>query len=140
MAAWDATAVRTPVQRAGDGAEALVEASLAAAGWTILARRLRVGRLELDLVAIDPQPPARLVAVEVRWRRRRDFGLVEETVDRRKEARLRAAIGRLIAAGRFPDGRPVPSLPPSIDLVVVEPPDGRAGAPRVRHHRDVFGG
>ena len=39
----------TPAQRTGDEAEALVASRLAAAGWTILARNLRLGRDELDL-------------------------------------------------------------------------------------------
>ena len=78
---------RTPAQRAGDAAETLVAARLLAAGWTILARNVHVGRHELDLVAIDPGPPAALVVVEVRWR---------------SPTRLRAAGGD----GRPPQARP----------------------------------
>ncbi len=132
--------MRTTAQRTGDDAEALVESRLAAVGWTILARRLRVGRAELDLVAVDPGPPARLVAVEVRWRSRRDFGTAEESVDRRKVARLRTAIARLAGIASLPDGQALPRLPPAVDLVVVEPPAFAGGAPRLRHHRDAFGG
>lgn len=126
--------MRTAAQRLGDAAEALVEARLTAAGWTILGRRVRVGRAELDLVAVDPGPPARLVAVEVRWRRRSDHGRPEETVDRRKLLRLRAALGRLGAWPALPDGTALPSLPPAVDVVAVEPGPGGG---RVRHHRDV---
>jgi Holliday junction resolvase-like predicted endonuclease len=122
--------MRTAVQDSGDAAEALVATALAAAGWRILARNLRVGRGELDLVTIDPGPPAALVIVEVRWRRRRDFGLAEESLDFRKRAHLRAAIGRLLAAG-LPGGLRLPALPLRVDLVVVEPGD------RIRHHRHV---
>lgn len=132
--------MRTPAQRAGDGAEALVEARLTAAGWTVLARRLRVGRAELDLLAVDPGPPGRLVAVEVRWRGRRDFGLADESVDWRKATQLRGAVGRLAASGRLPDGRELPALPIAVDLVVVEPPCQVGGAPRLRHHRDALVG
>ena len=57
----------------------------------MLATHERVGRAELDLVAVDPGPPPALVVVEVRWRGRRDFGLPEETVDHRKRARLHRA-------------------------------------------------
>jgi Holliday junction resolvase-like predicted endonuclease len=126
--------MRTTAQLLGDAAEALVERRLIAAGWTILGRHVRVGRAELDLLALDPGPPARLVVVEVRWRRRPDHGRPEETVDRRKIVRLRAALGRVGASASLPDGTPVPSLPPAIDVVAVEPgPDGD----RLRHYRDV---
>ena len=74
---------RTAAQQAGDSAESLVLVRLLAAGWTVLARNVHVGRHELDLVAVDPGPPAALVVVEVRWRRSRGFGLPEETVDHR---------------------------------------------------------
>ena len=110
--------------------------SLEASGWSILGRNLRVGRLEIDLLAVDPGPPSRLVAVEVRSRGRRDFGLPEETVDGRKLGRLRAALGRLVAAGGLPDGRPLPRLPPAIDVIAVEP---APRSPTVRHIRNVGG-
>ena len=122
--------MRTAVQDSGDAAEALVARTLAAAGWRILARNLRLGRGELDIVAVDPGPPAELVIVEVRWRRRRDFGLAEESLDHRKRAHLRAAIGRLLADG-LPGDASLPVLPFRVDLVVVEPGD------RIRHHRHV---
>jgi Holliday junction resolvase-like predicted endonuclease len=122
---------RTRAQCLGDRAEDAVAARLVAAGWRILARQVRVGRGELDILATDPGPPAALVAVEVRWRRSREFGLPEETVDHRKVAHLRAALGQLLAAGTLPDGTPLPGDPARIDLVVVEP---RA----VRHHQGVW--
>jgi len=106
-------------------------------GWTILARRMRVGRGELDLVAVDPGPPAMVVVIEVRWRRSRAFGLAEETVDWRKRAHLRAAIGRLVDDG-LPDGAPFARLPLRVDLIVVEPAStGRMGELRIRHHRAI---
>ena len=76
-----AATTRTQAQQAGDAAETLVHARLLAAGWTVLARNVHVGRHELDLVAVDPGPPRALVIVEVRWRASRGFGLGEETVD-----------------------------------------------------------
>ena len=91
-----------------------------------------VGRYELDLVAIDPGPPAALVIVEVRWRAGRGFGLPEETVDHRKRTRVRAAAYGLLDRGTLPDGSPLPRLPLRFDLVVVEPGD------RIRHHRAAF--
>ena len=121
--------MRTAAQQAGDAAEARVAAHLAAMGWHVLGRQLRVGRAEIDLLAVDPGPPPALVVVEVRWRARRDFGLAEETIDNRKRARLHRAAFDLRETAVLPDGRPLPGLPFRFDLVVVEP-NGR-----LRHHR-----
>jgi Holliday junction resolvase-like predicted endonuclease len=129
---------RTAAQRAGDAAERLVEERLAAAGWTVLAHNVHVGRHELDLVAVDPGPPAALVVVEIRWRARRVFGLAEETVDHAKRTRVRAAAYGLLDRGSLPDGRPIPRLPLRFDLVVVEPGTTRDAPPRIRHHRTAF--
>jgi putative endonuclease len=104
-----------------------VAAGLVEAGWTVIGRNVRVGRGELDIVAVDPGPPASLVVVEVRWRRDRGFGLPEETVDWRKRRNLRHAAATLLERG-LPDGSPLPALPLRIDLVVVEPGG-------MRHHR-----
>jgi putative endonuclease len=130
---------RTPEQRAGDAAETLVADRLAARGWTILARNVRVGRKEIDIVALDPGPPPATVLVEVRWRARRDFGLPEETFGWRKRAHLRAAVGRLVEAGALPGGGVLPAAPLRVDLVVVEPAAAGRG-PVVRHHRDALAG
>ena len=120
---------RTRAQRAGDAAEALVAERLTAAGWTILARNVHIGRHEIDLVAVDPGPPSALVVVEVRWRAGRAFGLPEETVDHRKRAQLRRAGYALREQGHLPDGTQLPNLPLRFDLVVLEP-----NRP-LRHHR-----
>src|SRR5215207_4247453 len=102
---------RTAAQQAGDAAELLVADRLTAAGWSVLARNVHVGRHELDLVAVDRGPPAALVVVEVRWRRSREFGLAEETVDYRKRTRVRQAAYGLLDRGSMPDGSPIPHLP-----------------------------
>ena len=128
---------RTAAQRAGDSAESLVLVRLLAAGWTVLARNVHVGRHELDLVAVDPGPPRALVIVEVRWRASRGFGFGEETVDHRKRSRVRLAAYGLLDRGVLPGGVAVPRLPLRFDLVVVEPGEG-GGDPRVRHHRAAF--
>jgi putative endonuclease len=128
--------MRTDAQQRGDGAESLVAADLVASGWTILARNVRVGRGELDIVAIDPWPPSMLVIVEVRWRGSRAFGLADESLDHRKRAHLRAAIGRLLEDG-LPTGHPLPRLPVRVDLVVVEPAPASGELARVRHHRAI---
>jgi len=124
--------MRTRAQHAGDAAEDLVAAHLIAAGWSMLGRNVHVGHYELDLVAVDPGPPRALVAVEVRWRADRAFGLPEETVDARKRSRVRAAAYGLLDRGRLPDDSPLPHLPLRFDLVVVEPGD------RIRHHRHAM--
>jgi putative endonuclease len=121
--------MRTDAQRSGDAAEEAVADRLVAAGWTILGRNVHVGRYELDLIAVDPGPPRALVAVEVRMRTGREYGLAEETVDVRKRIRIRAAAYGLLERGAFPDGSVLPNLPLRFDLIVVEPGD------RIRHHR-----
>jgi putative endonuclease len=123
---------RTAAQQAGDAAETLVADRLTEAGWTVLARNVHVGRYEIDLVAVDPGPPAALVVVEVRWRTGRDYGLAEETVDHRKRVRVRAAAYGLLEHGALPDGSRVPRLPLRFDLVAVEP------GGRLRHHRHAM--
>jgi len=125
----------TPAQLAGDEAEAFVAQRLAAAGWTILARNLRLGRDELDIVAIDPGPPRWLVVIEVRRRGRRDFGLAEETLDYRKRKALRRAIAALREAPELPDGTVLPPLPLRVDLVALD--TGPDGTPSLRHHRAI---
>jgi len=118
--------VRTSAQRLGDAAEAFVADRLADGDWDILGRQVRVGRAEIDLIAVDPGPPRTLVFVEVRWRMRRDYGLPEDTVGHAKRARLRAAAFRLIDDQGLLE---LPHLPVRFDLIVVEPGD------RIRHHR-----
>lgn len=122
--------MRTTAQRIGADAEDLVAGRLRVLGWMILGRNLHVGRAEIDILAVDPGPPGYLVAVEVRWRARRDFGLPEETVDRAKLARLRAA-ALTLREGAPLTGIPIPRLPVRVDIVAVEP-----GA-QVRHHRHI---
>lgn len=101
---------------------------------------MRIARDELDLVAIDPGPPAMLVIVEVRSRSTSRFGSPEEGVDRHKIARLYRATSALRRLGALPDGTPLPRLPWRVDLLAVElaPQIGPgAGGPTIRHHRSV---
>lgn len=127
----------TQAQRIGDGGEQVAVSRLEALGWRILARNVRVGRAEVDVLAVDPSDPPMLVLVEVRVRGRRDFGLAEETIGRRKRTILRRAAGELMARRVLPDGMALPSLPVRIDVIAIDRgPDGRAA---LRHHRGLEG-
>ena len=108
-------------------------------GWRIIARNVRVHRDEIDLVAIDPGPPAALVCVEVRSRSGPRFGTPEESVDDRKVLRAYRAALALAAAGRLPDGLPLPRVPMRVDLVSVETGGTAASgrAPTLRHLRGI---
>jgi len=127
---------RTQRQLAGDAAERLVAERLTSRGWTVLARNVHAGRSELDIVAADPGPPARLVVVEVRWRSSRGYGRPEETFDYRKRAQLRIGLARLLETGCLPDGSALPRMPIALDLAVVEP--GPAGGHQVRLYRNAL--
>ncbi len=128
--------MRTPSQVRGDEAERLVAERLSRAGWRIIGRQVHVGRAEIDLIAVDVDAGPALVAVEVRWRGRRDFGLPEESVDRRKVRRLREALWTARERGRLADGTDIPRFRCRVDLVAVEP--GPAGGESVmRHYRGV---
>ncbi|HEY5629608.1 MAG TPA: YraN family protein [Candidatus Limnocylindrales bacterium] len=125
----------TRAQEIGDEGERLAAIRLEELGWRILARNLRVNRVEVDILAIDPSEPASLVLVEVRRRNRRDFGLAEETVDYRKRFALRRAAGELAIRPVLGDGRRLPELPVRVDLIAIDRgPDGR---PSLRHHRGI---
>ena len=124
--------MRTDAQQAGDDAEQRVVDRLLASGWTILGRNVHVGRFELDVIAVDPGPPPMLVAVEVRWRTSRGFGLPEESVGAWKRMRVRSAAFGLLERGTLPDGLALPHLPLRFDLIVLEPGD------RLRHHRHAM--
>ncbi|CAN5832753.1 YraN family protein [soil metagenome] len=115
---------RTARRVAGDLAEDAVAGLLASVGWTIVARNVRVARNEIDIVALDPGPPAGLAFVEVRSATARGFGAPEESVDAAKVARLYRAAWQLVAQGSLPDGRPLPGEPWRIDLVAVVRDEG----------------
>jgi putative endonuclease len=98
----------------GHEAEEIVAAWLTDSGWAVLARRWRArGRGELDLVCRDPDGV--LVAVEVRGRRTARAGMAAESIDRRRIARLRAALGAFLSTSS------VAAVGVRIDLVTVEP-------------------
>lgn len=117
-----------PRHALGERGEAAAAAWLASRGWTILARRWRCPYGELDLVAIDPDHV--LVAVEVKLRRGSRAGKPLESIDRRRLARLRAALGRFRAEAQASPGEGT-----RVDLVAVRP--AGEGLWRLAHHRAV---
>jgi putative endonuclease len=119
-------AVKTARQIRGAAAEQNAVAYLTGLGWPIVGRNVRVGRHdEIDIVAVDPGPPAELVCVEVRSARSRSFGAPEERIDRRKLASLYRAMRDVDLGSR---------LPRRIDLIVV---DARHYPTRIRHLRGL---
>lgn len=125
---------RTPRRRAGDAAEARVARLLARQGWIIIERQLRVGRDELDIVALDPGPPAMSVVVEVRSRRSPRFGLQEERLDEAKVRRLYRAMNVLRASGWSDAGAAVPGgIAWRVDLVAID-----EGSGTVRHLKGLI--
>ena len=114
-------------QRHGTLAEDAALAYLLSLGWRLIERNVKVGRDEIDIVAIDPGPPEELVCVEVRSAISARFGTPEERIDRRKVGHLY----RALRAYQAVDGR---GLKRRVDLVIV---DSRGGAPVIRHLRNL---
>jgi Holliday junction resolvase-like predicted endonuclease len=92
----------------------------------IVARNVRVGRLELDIVAVELRPEPTLVFIEVRSATVTRFGAPIESVDAAKVARLYRAAWELIRTGRLPDGDALPALDWRVDLITVVREDGSA--------------
>lgn len=115
--------------RAGEWGEQQAERLLRSKGWTILGRRVRVGRRdELDLVA---RAGGVLVFVEVKTRRAEDFGRPFSAVDRAKRRCLsRAAYGYLRALRERPEYF-------RFDVVEVVGEPGGA-EPVIRHIENAF--
>lgn len=117
----------------GVRAEEVAAAHLTASGWRILARNLRLGRDEVDIVGLEPGEPPTLVIVEVRSRGGPRFGAPEESVDRAKVARLYAAGARLARGGVLPECFGSGGGRWRVDLVTVHPP-APGTAPQVARH------
>ena len=124
--------MRTDRQRRGAAGEEAAAGYLAGLGWRIVVRNLKVGRDEIDILAVDPGPPSTLVVVEVRSLRTSAFGEPEERVDRRKVGRLYRALAGLAGALESDEG--LDRLPRRVDLVIV---DRRSGRAEIRHMRAV---
>ena len=120
-----------PRGQVGAAAEAAAVCHLSDKGWAILARNVRLGRDELDIVALEPGPPSCLVLVEVRSRSTAAFGSPRESVDARKVARLYRA-GMALRRQGYPGlDRSIARLPWRVDLLTLV---RRAGAWRVEVH------
>ena len=86
-----------PRHAAGERAEALAATFLEARGIAIVERNFRCRTGEIDLVARDGDT---LVFVEVRLRRRSDFGGAAASIDARKQGKLLAAAAYYLS--RYP--------------------------------------
>lgn len=95
---------RAPSARAalGRAAEQLVAERLEATGYVVLGRNVRVGRLELDLIA---QRDNLLIFCEVRARSHDRLVAPAATMDARKVARTRAAAAQWLKAHSAELGR-----------------------------------
>jgi putative endonuclease len=86
--------VPSPSQKFGFSRERSAEAFLEESGYRIEERNFRGAGGEIDLIAWEGDI---LCFVEVRARSRDDFGLPDETVDRRKQRKIiRAALAYLM--------------------------------------------
>ena len=112
----------------GPRGEALAAKWLRRRGYRILARNLRVGDDEIDILAIDPDRQT-IVVTEVKTRRD-DDRLAEDAIDRRKQFRLARAAARLQKQAKYRD-RPI-----RIDAIAITWPEG--GEPDVRHYIGAF--
>jgi putative endonuclease len=99
---------------AGRAAEDAAAAFLEGQGLRIVARNLRVHRLEIDILAWQGEV---LVVCEVRWRARSEFGGALASIDARKRLRLRRAASVILAT------RSASGLPPCrIDALCADGP------------------
>lgn len=116
--------------RLGKHWERVAEAYLVEHGLVILERGYRCRLGELDLVALDANE---LVVIEVRYRRRRDFGSASESVTWRKQSRIRRALRHYLM--RHPQHA---ALPLRIDVVAID--HDTADRPTLAWLRNAFGG
>lgn len=113
-------------RRIGDAGEDLAAAYLERQGYSLLARNLRIGMLELDLIV---ERDGVVVFVEVKTRKGHRQGHPEEFVGAVKQARMvRAATMWLIETGHEGEIR--------FDVVAVTQQPGRD--PEILHIPDAF--
>lgn len=124
------TAPKTPSHLArGHSAEQTACDFLLGRGFTLVERNYRTPHGEIDLIMDDA---GTLVFVEVRFRRSRDFGGPTESVDRAKQAKLRASAARYLQQHRGAAKRPC-----RFDIVALS---GAPGDERIEWLPNAFGG
>jgi len=116
-------------QRRGRSAEDIADGWLRSRGWQIVARNVKVGRDEIDIVAIDPGPPRELVCVEVRSATSSAFGTPEERITSAKVGHLYRA-ARAFCRSQQASELGVGGFSARVDLVVI---DLRGPQPVIRH-------
>jgi putative endonuclease len=130
----DSTTVRSEQKqvalRSGRAAEAAVASDLARQGLSILATNLRLGRLELDVVARDGDT---VIVVEVRHRGASAWQTGLESIMPAKAKRVRAAGERLWRERFLRDAR-VNRMRFDVAVVTFE----TNGEPRIEYARGVF--
>lgn len=116
----------------GAAAEQAAAEHLRELGWVVLARNVRLGEQEIDIIALERGRPRTLVIVEVRSRSGPNFGAAVESVDARKVARLYGAALRLQRSGHDALTEDALRLPWRVDLLTLRR-EGR-GRWRVESH------
>ena len=112
----------------GRRGEDLAACYLEKLGYRIIARRERVLRGDLDLIALDDRT---VVFVEVRTRTDVKHGHPAETIDRHKQRRISTLANAYIRRHRLEDCRV------RIDVVTVVL-EGPGGQPEIEHFQDAF--
>lgn len=114
----------------GDRAEEAARDYLVARGLELLGEKLRVGRLEIDLLFREG---AVIVVVEVRTRGPRSFVRALDSIDRGKRSRVRIA-GERLWRERFARDRSLERMRFDIAAVAFD----EAGEASVEHLRAAF--
>ncbi|MFL6622633.1 MAG: YraN family protein [Sulfurifustaceae bacterium] len=111
----------------GAAAERRAAEYLERAGLKLIERNYRTAFGEIDLIMQDR---SMVVFVEVRYRVRDDYGSAAESVDRRKQARLRATAEHFLQHDQRASNRPC-----RFDIVAIAP---SADGDRIEWLRDAF--
>lgn len=132
LLAWAARLLRRP-RTLGERGERHAAGHLRRAGYRILARNLRIGSGEADLVALAPDRRT-IVVVEVKTRVvGRTHPAPERSITAHKRAKLLGVARAVAARGRWQD-RPI-----RIDVIAIDWPVGR-GLPSLRHYPNAVTG
>lgn len=117
-----------PLLPLGQRGEALAAQHLRRQGWRVVARGVRIGGGELDIVGVERQT---VVFVEVKTRRREPPGeCLAEAITVEKQRRLTRAALTFLRRERLLD------CAARFDVITILWPPG--GKPVLRHYRDAF--